>query len=131
MTTTRIVLADDNLSFRGTLKAILSLQTDIEIVGEAATGREAIRQVVELRPDVLVLDIRMPDYDGLQVLSQLRQVDDQTRVVILSLWDNAEYRRTATERGASAYLVKGTAFTQLLPVIRGTTTLRTTPAQAG
>jgi DNA-binding NarL/FixJ family response regulator len=131
MTTTRIVLADDNLSFRGTLKAILSLQADIEIVGEAATGREAIRQVIELRPDVLVLDIRMPDYDGLQVLSQLRQVDDQTRVVILSLWDNAEYRRTAAERGASAYLVKGAAFTQLLPVIRGTTTPQTTPAQAG
>lgn len=131
MTTTRIVLADDNLSFRGTLKAILSLQADIEIVGEAATGREAIRQVGELRPDVLVLDIRMPDYDGLEVLRQLRQVDDQTRVVILSLWDNAEYRRTAIERGASAYVVKGAAFTQLLPVIRGATASQTTSAKAG
>ncbi len=119
MAPTRIVLADDNQSFRGTLKAILSLQPDIEIVGEAATGREAMRQVSALRPDVLVLDIRLPDYDGLEVLRRLRQTDDQTRVVILSLWDNAEYRRTAKERGASAYVVKGVAFTQLLPVIRG------------
>jgi len=119
MAPTRVVLADDNQSFRGTLKAILSLQPDIEIVGEAATGREAMRQVSALRPDVLVLDIRLPDYDGLEVLRRLRQTDDQTRVVILSLWDNAEYRRTAKERGASAYVVKGVAFTQLLPVIRG------------
>jgi DNA-binding NarL/FixJ family response regulator len=131
MTTTRIVLADDNLSFRGTLKAILALQADIEIVGEAATGREAIRQVGELHPDVLVLDIRMPDYDGLEVLRQLRQVDDQTRVVVLSLWDNAEYRRTALELGASAYVVKGAAFTQLLPVIRGETAPQATLAKAG
>ena len=119
MAPTRVVLADDNQSFRGTLKAILSLQPDIEIVGEAATGREAMRQVDALRPDVLVLDIRLPDYDGLEVLRRLRQTDDQTRVVVLSLWDNAEYRRTAKERGASAYVVKGVAFTQLLPVIRG------------
>ena len=120
MTPTRVLLADDNQSFRGTLKAMLSLQPDIEIVGEAVTGREAIRQVTELRPDVLVLDIRLPDYDGLEVLRRLREADDQTRVVILSLWDNAEYRRTAAEQGASAYVVKGAAFTQLLPVIRGT-----------
>ncbi len=119
MAPTRVVLADDNQSFRGTLKAILSLQPDIEIVGEAATGREAMRQVSALRPDVLVLDIRLPDYDGLEVLRRLRQTNDQTRVVILSLWDNAEYQRTAKERGASAYVVKGAAFTQLLPVIRG------------
>jgi DNA-binding NarL/FixJ family response regulator len=65
------------------------------------------------------------------VLRQLRQVDDQTRVVILSLWDNAEYRRTAIERGASAYVVKGAAFTQLLPVIRGATASRTTQAKVG
>jgi DNA-binding NarL/FixJ family response regulator len=119
MTPTRVVLVDDNHSFRGTLKAILSLQPDIEIIGEATTGREALRQVTELRPDVLVLDIRLPDCDGLEVLRQLREAGDQTRVVVLSLWDNVEYRRTAAERGASAYVVKGAAFTQLLPVIRG------------
>jgi DNA-binding NarL/FixJ family response regulator len=122
MTPTRILLADDNQSFRGTLKAILALQPDLEIVGEATTGHEAIRQVSELNPDVLVLDIRLPDIDGLEVLRQLRQAGDKTRVVILSLWDNVEYRRTAIERGASAYVVKGAAFTQLLPVIRGVTT---------
>lgn len=121
MTPTRVVLVDDNHSFRGTLRAILSLQPDVEIVGEATSGREAIRQVNELHPDVLVLDIRLPDCDGLEVLRQLREAGDQTRVVILSLWDNVEYRRTAAERGASAYVVKGAAFTQLLPVIRGST----------
>lgn len=126
MAPTRVVLADDNQSFRGTLKAILSLQPDVEIIGEAATGRDAIRQVTKLRPDVLVLDIRLPDYDGLEVLRRLRQAGDQTRVVVLSLWDNAEYRRTAKEQGASAYVVKGAAFTQLLPVIRGTSPPQTT-----
>jgi DNA-binding NarL/FixJ family response regulator len=125
MPPTRVLLADDNQSFRGTLKAILSLQPDIEIVGEATTGREAIRQVVELRPDVLVLDLRLPDCDGLEVLHQLREAGDQTRVVILSLWDNAEYRRTAAKGGAAAYVVKGAAFTQLLPVIRGIKPART------
>jgi DNA-binding NarL/FixJ family response regulator len=122
----RVVLADDDRSFRSTLKAILSVHPDIEIVGEAATGQEAIRQVTELRPDVLVLDMRLPDYDGLEVLRQLGQVGTQTRVVILSLWDNIEYRQTAVEIGASAYIVKGTAFTQLLPVIRGTAKSQTT-----
>jgi DNA-binding NarL/FixJ family response regulator len=119
MPLTRVVLADDNESFRGALKAILSLQPDVEVVAEAVSGREAFRQVIELRPDVLVLDIRLPDYDGLEVMRQLREAGDQTRVVILSLWDNAEYRRTAAKQGAAAYVVKGAAFTQLLPVIRG------------
>lgn len=131
MAPTRVVLADDNQSFRGTLKAILSLQPDIEIIGEAVTGREAIRQVAKLRPDVLVLDIRLPDIDGLEVLRQLREAGDQTRVVVLSLWDNIEYRRTAAERGASAYVVKGAAFTQILPVIRGTTTPDTAQPSSG
>jgi DNA-binding NarL/FixJ family response regulator len=131
MAPTRVVLADDNQSFRGTLKAILSLQPDIEIIGEAVTGREAIRQVAKLRPDVLVLDIRLPDMDGLEVLRQLRESGDQTRVVVLSLWDNIEYRRTAAEQGASAYVVKGAAFTQILPVIRGTTTPDTAQPSSG
>ena len=94
---------------------------------EAATGTEALRQVRELRPDVLVLDLRLPDFDGLEVLRQLRASGDPTRVVILSLWDNIEYRRTATEQGASAYVVKGAAFTQLLPIIRGSGTPQATP----
>lgn len=120
ITPTRVLLADDNESFRGALGAILALQPDIEIVGDATTGREAIQQVRELQPDVLVLDIRLPDLDGLEVLSLLRATGDETRVVILSLWDNIEYRRTAEKHGAAAYVVKGAAFTQLLPVIRGT-----------
>jgi DNA-binding NarL/FixJ family response regulator len=119
MTATRVVLADDNHSFRGTLKAILSLQADIDVVGEATTGHEAIQQVAELHPDVLVLDLRLPDLDGLEVLRRLQEADDPIRVVILSLWDNIEYRRSAAEQGASAYVVKGAAFTQILPVIRG------------
>jgi DNA-binding NarL/FixJ family response regulator len=120
MTPTRVLLADDNESFRGALAAILALQPDIEIVGNATNGREAIKQVRNLQPDVLVLDIRLPDLDGLEVLSLLRAEGDHTRVVILSLWDNIEYRRTAERYGAAAYVVKGAAFTQLLPVIRGT-----------
>ena len=120
MTPTRVLLADDNESFRGALAAILALQPDIEIVGNATNGREAIKQVRNLQPDVLVLDIRLPDLDGLEVLSLLRAKGDHTRVVILSLWDNIEYRRTAERYGAAAYVVKGAAFTQLLPVIRGT-----------
>jgi DNA-binding NarL/FixJ family response regulator len=120
MTPTRVLLADDNQSFRGTLKAILTLQPDIEIIGEAATGHEAYQMTRALQPDVLVLDIRLPGIDGLQVLRQLREERDETRVVMLSLWDNVEYRRIAAEWGASAYVVKGAAFTQLLPVIRGT-----------
>jgi DNA-binding NarL/FixJ family response regulator len=120
MTPTRVLLADDNESFRGALAAILALQPDIEIVGDATNGREAIKQVRDLQPDVLVLDIRLPDLDGLEVLSLLRAEGDHTRIVILSLWDNIEYRRTAERYGAAAYVVKGAAFTQLLPVIRGT-----------
>jgi two-component system response regulator DesR len=123
MTPTRVLLADDNQSFRGTLKAILALQSDIEIIGEAGTGHEAYQMARELHPDVLVLDIRLPGIDGLEVLRRLREEGDETRVVVLSLWDNLEYRRTAAEWGASAYVVKGAAFTQLLPVIRGTHTV--------
>lgn len=105
----RILLADDHDILRQGLKMLLSLQTEIEVVGEARTGREAVELALKLRPQVVVLDISMPDIDGLEACKRMRANVPDTAVLILTMHESEEYFFQALRAGAAGYLVKKAA----------------------
>ena len=116
----RVLLADDHDILRQGLKMLLGLQTDIEIIGEARTGREAIALSNRLHPDVAVLDITMPDIDGLEACLRIRRETPQTQVLILTMHESEEYFLQALRQGAAGYLVKKAAPTELHMAIQAT-----------
>jgi DNA-binding NarL/FixJ family response regulator len=106
---TRVVLAEDQPMVRAGFRALLDSRADIEVVGEAATGAEALEQVRALRPDVVVMDIRMPDMDGLEATRRITTDPalSQTRVLVLTTFELDEYVFGALDAGASGFLLKG------------------------
>jgi DNA-binding NarL/FixJ family response regulator len=116
----RVVLADDQVLVRAGFKALLDAQADIEVVGEADDGTEAVRMAVELTPDVVLMDIRMPGMDGLEATRRIVQDEqlDRTRIVILTTFDVDEYVFEALRVGASGFLVKDTEPELLLQGVR-------------
>ena len=113
----KIVIADDHEVVRSGLKSLLA-DTDIEVVGEATSAPEAVRAALALRPDVVILDVRMGETDGLSALAQIRQERPEMAVLILSTYDNPTYIARALALGASGYLLKRTASARLLQAIR-------------
>ncbi|MGP3683762.1 response regulator [Streptomyces sp. IBSNAI002] len=116
----RVLLADDQLLVRAGFRALLSAQPDIEVAGEAADGDEAVRRVRELRPDVVLMDIRMPVLDGLAA-TRLITGDPElaaVRVVMLTTFELDEYVFEAIRSGASGFLVKDTEPAELLRAVR-------------
>lgn len=103
-----IVLADDHVLVRKGIKSMLELDTEIRVVGEAGTGQEALERARALKPDILVLDIRMPEMNGLEAAAHLSQYAPGTRAVILSMHDSEEYVVQALQAGAHGYLLKDT-----------------------
>lgn len=103
-----IVLADDHVLVRKGIKSMLESDTEIKVVGEASNGREALDVARQLKPDILVLDIRMPEMTGLEAASQLGDYAPETRAVILSMHDSEEYVVQALQAGAYGYLLKDT-----------------------
>src|SRR5258708_37264720 len=116
--TIRLLVADDHEVVRSGLTSLVS-GSDIDVVAEAATGADALRLTKELKPDIVLLDIRMSDMDGLTALEQMRQEIPETRVIILSTYDNPTYMARAHALGAADYLLKGCTKEQLLGTIRG------------
>ena len=114
----RIMIVDDNATFREQLKEFLASEPDIEVVGEAADGQEAIRKARELQPDVVLMDVRMPGINGIHATRQLKEEMSEVKVIILSLYDIDEYRKAALDSGASGYVVKKSIVQELLPAIR-------------
>ena len=114
----RVVIADDQALVRGGFRMILDAQTDIEVVGEASDGREALAQARELEPDVVLMDIRMPELDGLEATRQLVSGDGSARVLILTTFDLDEYVYEAMKAGASGFLLKDVRLEQLAEAVR-------------
>ncbi|OHB66611.1 MAG: DNA-binding response regulator, partial [Planctomycetes bacterium RBG_13_63_9] len=104
----RLLVCDDHQVIRTGLASLLA-GTEIEIVAEAANGQEAIKQALKVKPDVILLDIRMPDGDGLSTLEQLRVEVPESKVVMLSTYDNPTYIARAVALGACDYVLKGSS----------------------
>ncbi|HEU4481173.1 MAG TPA: response regulator transcription factor [Actinomycetota bacterium] len=114
-----VLIADDQELVREGLRTILDAQDDIEVVGEANTGAQAVRLVRELRPDVAVLDVRMPEMDGIEATRQLLSAGDlETRVLMLTTFDLDEYVYEALRAGASGFMLKDVPRRQLIEAIR-------------
>ncbi|MEU4495901.1 response regulator transcription factor [Streptomyces sp. NPDC023998] len=116
----RVLLADDQLLVRAGFRALLDAQQDIEVVGEAADGEEAVRLVAELRPDVVLMDIRMPLLDGLAATRRITEDErlSGVKVVMLTTFELDEYVFEAIRSGASGFLVKDTEPAELLRAVR-------------
>jgi DNA-binding NarL/FixJ family response regulator len=113
-----VLLAEDHVVVRQGLKALLSVEEDIEVVWEAGNGRQAVKMAQELHPDVVVMDIAMPILNGLEATSQIVSEGIPTKVLILSSYADDEYVHQLTEAGASGYLVKQAAASELIKAVR-------------
>ena len=114
----RVLVADDHAIVRTGIRHVLESEPGFAVVGEAATGHEALELATSLRPDVAVLDISMPGESGLRVAEELRRRVPETHVLILSMHDNTEYVLESLRAGAHGYLLKDTAATELRGAIR-------------
>jgi DNA-binding NarL/FixJ family response regulator len=113
-----VFLADDHAVVRDGLRALLEAQSDIRVVGDAATGREAVRRVAQLCPDVVVLDIVMPDLNGIEAACQIGQICPATRVIILSMLSTTEHIFRALQAGVDGYLLKESAGIEVVNAVR-------------
>lgn len=116
--TIRVLVADDQEMVRVGFRMILSGEKDLEVVGDASDGRDAVEQVLRLTPDVVLMDIRMPVMDGLAATTRIRDSGSATRVVILTTFDDDAYVYDALAAGASAFLLKDAPATHLVEAIR-------------
>lgn len=114
----RILLVDDHRIVREGLASMLSTQPDMCVVGEAGTGTEAIVQAVRLRPDIMLLDLEMPDLDGVGVLERVRVELPDVRVIILTAYGTDERILDAIRAGAKGYLLKGAGLDEVLHAVR-------------
>ena len=114
----RLVIADDHPVVREGLRSMLATAADMEVVGEAATGAQAVAQAQVLQPEVLLLDIRMPDGTGLTVLDEIKAVSPVTHVIMVTMHDSPEYISRAIAAGAAGYVLKEVGRQDLLSAIR-------------
>lgn len=118
MSTLRIVLADDHVMLRDGLKSLVSAQPDMEVVGEADDGCAALAKARELRPDVVVMDISMPEMNGIQATERMKGCCRETKVLVLTAYDEVGYLRQLLEAGASGYVLKKAAAEELVKALR-------------
>lgn len=114
----RLVIADDQALVRGALGALLDMEPDLEVVGLAADGAEALRMVGDLAPDVCLMDIQMPDLDGIEATRMLRETSAATRVLIVTTFARPGYLRSALDAGASGFVVKDSPAEKLADAVR-------------
>jgi DNA-binding NarL/FixJ family response regulator len=114
----RVVLADDHAVVRSGLKAVLGAAKDIDVVGEASTGREALTMVERFAPDVIIMDLTMGDMDGLTATRKLVEAESTTRVLVLTMHAEEEYLVEVLQAGAAGYVVKSVADRELLEAVR-------------
>lgn len=114
----RILLVDDQALFREGLRTLLSMQADLEVVGEAGDGEQALREAARLRPDVVLMDLRMPVLDGVAATRRLQAVQPTCRVIVLTTFDDDEYVFEGLRAGAIGYLLKDVSSQALFEAVR-------------
>ena len=114
----RILLADDHVLVRQGFKMILSAQPDMQIVGEAANGREAVEAAEKLQPDIVLMDVTMPELNGIEATRRVATASPRTRVLALSMHKDAVYVREILRAGARGYLLKDSADEDLIAAVR-------------
>ncbi len=114
----RILIADDHGVVRAGLRALLNAQPDLQVVGESATGEETLRLASTLHPDVVLLDLSMPDMSGIEVTRRLRATLPETRVLILTLHEDERLLREAVQGGAAGYIIKRAVEDELINAVR-------------
>lgn len=116
--TINVLLADDHAMLRDGLKALLEAEHDMHIVGSVATGREAVQKASSRQPDVIIMDITMPDMNGIEAVAQLNKSSPGIRVIMLSMHSGAEHVHRAMAAGAAGYLLKESAGEDIVSAVR-------------
>lgn len=114
----RILLTDDHTLFRQGLKSLLEAEYDMQVVGEARDGQEAVDRALALKPDLVIMDIGMPGLSSFEAVRQIRRVHPETRVLFLTMYDDEDYLAQCLEAGASGYVLKDTPAEQLIAAVR-------------
>tara|TARA_R110002167_G_scaffold326662_1_gene532666 strand:- start:572 stop:1243 length:672 start_codon:yes stop_codon:yes gene_type:complete len=115
--TTTIILADDHSLVRDGIRALLEEEEDLQVVGEVSNGKEAIAMVIEKRPDLLIIDIRMPEMNGIEAVEELNRRNIPIKSIILSMHDSEEYILKSVSAGANGYLLKDTGKLEFIKAI--------------
>jgi DNA-binding NarL/FixJ family response regulator len=118
MDTIRVLIADDHQLFRDGLKALLQSAPDTEVVGEAANGKQAIRLAAECQPDVILMDLQMPDLDGIEATRRIVQASPQINVLMVTMFEDDQSVFAAMRAGARGYVLKGAKHDEMLRAIR-------------
>lgn len=113
----RILLADDHTILRAGLRMMLNAQPDMEVIGEAQDGKQAINATMHLQPDIVLMDITMPDMNGIEATRQIKRVAPEVKVLVLTMHENDEYVFQALRAGASGYILKEAADTELITAL--------------
>ena len=116
--TSRLLLVDDHAVVRSGLRMLLEPEADFEIVGEAGSGREALKAVAEMRPDIVLMDIGLPDISGIEAAAEIKRLRPETAIVALTIHEDEEYFFKMLEAGASGYVPKRAAPEELVTAIR-------------
>jgi DNA-binding NarL/FixJ family response regulator len=114
----RVLIADDHLLFRDGLRTLLSSAPDMDLAGEAATGDDAVALAAELQPEVILMDIQMPDLNGIEATRQIVQASPHIGVLVLTMYDDDASVFTAMRAGARGYLLKGAKYDEILRAVR-------------
>jgi two-component system, NarL family, response regulator NreC len=114
----RVLAADDHSLVRAGLKSLIAAQPDIELVAEAADGAQAVEQAIKTQPDVVLMDLTMPEYSGIPAITSIRQACPRARVIALTMHDDPSYLRSVLAAGGAGFVVKSAADTELLSAIR-------------
>lgn len=118
MSKLRILLTDDHTLFRQGLKSLLEAEYDMQVIGEARDGQEAVDRALELKPDLVIMDIGMPGLSSFEAARQIRRVLPDTRILFLTMYDDEDYLAQCLEAGASGYVLKDTPAEQLVAAVR-------------
>jgi DNA-binding NarL/FixJ family response regulator len=116
--TIRILIADDHGVVREGLRAVLGSESDMEVVGEAATGKEVIERAAELRPDVILMDIQMPELNGIEATRRILEANPDVGVVVLTMFEDDDSVFSVMRAGARGYVLKGAPPSEILKVVR-------------